>query len=196
MKIKICGIKERQNCEQIASLNIDYMGLIFAKSPRQVSFDLAQELSLIIRNSGKKAVGVFVDESDEFILKHASFLDVLQCYKKVSKDLYTQAKALKLELWQVISVDEKLKYDENINADLVLFDTKGKFKGGNGTSFNWNLLQDYPKDFALAGGIGLDNIEQACKFKPKIIDINSRVENALGLKDKALIMQLLKKVGR
>ena len=196
MKIKICGIKERQNCKQIASLNIDYMGLIFAKSPRQVSLDLVQELSLIIKNSEKKAVGVFVDESDDFILEYASFLNIIQCYKTISKDLYTQIKALGLELWQVISVDEKLEYDENINADLVLFDTKGKLKGGNGTSFNWNLLQNYPKDFALAGGIGLDNIEQACKFKPKIIDINSRVENALGLKDITLIKELLKKVGR
>lgn len=196
MKIKICGIKERQNCEQVASLDIDYMGLIFAKSPRQVSPSLAKELSLIIQKAGKKAVGVFVDEYDEFILENASFLNVIQCYKTISKDLYAKIKALGLELWQVISIDERLEYDENINADLVLFDTKGKFKGGNGISFNWNLLQNYPKDFALAGGIGLENIEQACEFKPKIIDINSRVENTAGLKDIILIKEILKRVGR
>lgn len=198
IKIKICGIKERENAAQVASLNVDFMGLIFAKSPRQVSVNLAQNLSEIIQSKGKKAIGVFVDESDEFILNSAqnANLNGVQIQKNISQNLFERLKKLNLSVWQVISVGEILQMPAEIHADLVLFDTKGALKGGNGVSFNWDLLKNYDKEFALAGGIGVDNVEKALKFKPCILDINSRVENSSGLKDIALIQELLTKIGR
>ena len=198
IKIKICGIKERENAAQVASLNVDFMGLIFAKSPRQVSVNLAQNLSEIIQSKGKKAIGVFVDESDEFILNSAqnANLNGVQIQKNISQNLFERLKKLNLSVWQVISVGEILQMPAEIHADLVLFDTKGALKGGNGVSFNWDLLKNYDKEFALAGGIGVDNVEKALKFKPCILDINSRVENSSGLKDIDLIQELLTKIGR
>lgn len=197
-KIKICGIKERENAAQVANLNVDFMGLIFAKSPRQVSVSVAKNLSELIQKNGKKAIGVFVDESDEFILNSAreAHLNGVQIQKSISKSLFERLKELNLSVWQVVSVGEILQIPAQINADLVLFDTKGALKGGNGVAFEWDLLKNYDKEFALAGGIGVDNVEQALKFKPCILDINSRVENSSGLKDIALIQELLTKVGR
>lgn len=198
IKIKICGIKERENAAQVANLNVDFMGLIFAQSPRQVSVNSAKELSQIIQKNGKKAIGVFVDESDEFILNSAkeANLNGVQIQKSISQSLFERLKALNLSVWRVISVGQNLQIPQEINADLVLFDTKGALSGGNGVSFDWDLLKNYDKDFALAGGLGVDNVAQALKFKPCILDINSRVENSSGLKDIDLIQELLTKVGR
>ena len=193
MKLKICGIKDEENAREIANLNVDYMGLIFAKSPRQVSIKEAKILSDIIHQGGKKAVGVFVDESKDFIKKAAleCELDILQVHRFINESLFKELKALNLELWQVISVGESLKLSGEIYADFVLFDYKGKFKGGNGLSFEWSLLDDLslknaflkPINFGLAGGIGLDNLEFALKTKSFLLDINSKIELRAGLKD-------------
>ncbi len=197
-RIKICGIKELENAAQVAALNIDFMGLIFAKSPRQVSLNLAKNLSELIQKNGKKAIGVFVDESDEFIINSAlkAKLNGVQIQKSIDKSLFKHLKELNLSVWQVISVGENLQIPTEIHADLVLFDTKGALKGGNGVKFNWDLLKNYEGKFALAGGLGMDNALQALEYKPCILDINSKVENASGLKDIALIQELLRKVGR
>lgn len=42
LKLKICGIKDEKNAKDLAFLNIDFFGLIFAKSPRRVSLEQAR----------------------------------------------------------------------------------------------------------------------------------------------------------
>lgn len=204
IRIKICGIKDEQNAAQVARLNVDFMGLIFAPSPRQVSENLAKNLSELIQKNAKKAIGVFVDESDEFIINSAqnANLNGVQIQKSISKSLFERLKELNLSVWQVVSVGEKLQMPAQINADLVLFDTKGALKGGNGVVFKWDLLKDYDKEFALAGGLGADNVAAALNAtnalgqKPSILDLNSRVEKAVGIKDTTLISEILAKLGK
>jgi phosphoribosylanthranilate isomerase len=77
-------------------------------------------------------------------------------------------------------------------CDYYLFDTKGKLPGGNGYTFNWDVLKKYPssKPYFLSGGIGLNEIETLKEFlkMPEsqycyAIDINSQFEVEAGLKD-------------
>lgn len=202
IRIKICGIKDEQNAAQVARLNVDFMGLIFAPSPRQVSENLAKNLSELIQKNAKKAIGVFVDESDEFIINSAqnANLNGVQIQKSISKSLFERLKGLNLSVWQVVSVGENLQMPAQINADLVLFDTKGALKGGNGVAFKWDLLKGYDNEFALAGGLGADNVAAALNAtnalgqKPCVLDLNSRVEKTAGIKDTALISEILAKL--
>ncbi len=69
IKLKVCGIRSIEEIEELKSLDIDYFGCIFAKSPRQVSVELAREITEIAHKAGKKTVGVFVNESVENILE-------------------------------------------------------------------------------------------------------------------------------
>ena len=78
------------------------------------------------------------------------------------------------------------------SCDYFLFDTKGKLPGGNGYTFDWNLLADYTatKPYFLSGGIGLDELESIREFlKSKAaaychaIDVNSRFEFEPGSKN-------------
>ena len=87
-----------------------------------------------------------------------------------------------------------MELDESIYVVLILFDPKGRFHGGNGESFNWDLLKDFKKDFALAGGIGTHNINEALSLKPKIIDLNSKIEKENHLKDVEKIKYILKEM--
>ena len=47
----------------------------------------------------------------------------------------------------------------------------------------------------MAGGIGEHNIKEALKFRPYLVDINSKVEDENGIKDAQKIERILKIIG-
>ncbi|EPU0785150.1 phosphoribosylanthranilate isomerase [Campylobacter jejuni] len=196
LKLKICGIKDEKNAKDLAFLNIDFFGLILAKSPRRVSLEQARNLSAIFHEKDKKVVGVFVDENLEQILRciKEAKLDGIQIYRTITKEEFEILKVQNVFVWQVISVENSLDLKSEIFANLVLFDAKGILKGGNGISFDWTLLGSYTKDFILAGGIGLDNVHKAVQTGAKILDLNSKLEDEKGLKDINKIKQILKEL--
>ena len=80
----------------------------------------------------------------------------------------------------------------NLFVIIFLFDTKGKLPGGNGYTFNWSVLENYPstKPYFLSGGIGLNQVENIKEFKNSnaskfcyAIDVNSSFEIEPGLKN-------------
>ena len=193
MKLKVCGMKYKDNIEAVASLQPDYLGFIcYDKSSRY--FDDA----IPVLPSSIKKVGVFVDEKVEVITnqieKHQ--LDALQLHGHESPEVCKLLKATNKELIKVFSIKNEfdfsvLKQYEDV-VDYFLFDTKGKLPGGNGYTFNWNVLKNYPstKPYFLSGGIGLEEIEKIKEFKKSpaskycyAIDVNSRFEIEPGLKD-------------
>ena len=203
LKIKVCGMKDPENMLALEMLAPDYMGLIFYdKSPRFFDAALQQD------HLKMKKTGVFVDASEEFILKKIEKynLDALQLHGHESSEFCLNLKK-KLseenkqpELIKVFSIKEEFDFDvlqpyENV-VDYFLFDTKGKNKGGNGINFNWEVLKKYPSTtpFFLSGGIGLEEvsaIKELQQFFTKenkeelfyAVDLNSRFETAPGLKD-------------
>ena len=63
MIIKVCGLNNSENINQLMKLDLDFMGIIFyEKSSRFFS-------SAVLPKSEKKYVAVFVDESLEVIKK-------------------------------------------------------------------------------------------------------------------------------
>ncbi|MBM0636793.1 phosphoribosylanthranilate isomerase [Campylobacter sp. VicNov18] len=196
--LKICGIKDEKNAKDLAVLKVDFFGLIFAKSPRQVSLEQAELLSAIFHKEFKQVVGVFVDESLDEILEciQKAKLDGVQIYRRITYEEWVILKAKKVFIWQVVSMANSLKLEGKFYADLLCFDAKGLLKGGNGVSFDWDLLKSYTKDFVLAGGIGLQNIQEALKTKAKILDLNSKLEDEQGLKDIKKVKRILKELKR
>jgi phosphoribosylanthranilate isomerase len=195
IKLKICGMKYSDNIQEIAALQPDYLGFIFwEKSSRK--FDLKELPKL---DSNIKKVGVFVDASLEEIQNKVKLfqLDVIQLHGKESVEFCSDLKNEKIEIIKTFSIDNEfdfsqLKAYENV-VDFFLFDTKGKLPGGNGTTFDWQVLENYnlQKPFFLSGGIGLTEIEKLQEFLDSdlskycyAIDVNSRFETEPGLKNK------------
>ncbi|MDT0541038.1 phosphoribosylanthranilate isomerase [Croceitalea sp. P059] len=209
MKLKVCGMK--YNPETVAKLQPDYLGFIFWESSSRY-FD--KEFPSLA--TGIKKVGVFVDEKIEEVirltLKHK--LDAVQFHGNESIDYlkkFKKAEAFKLneadilvKSWEckntkiikVFSIKNEFDFSvlqpfEEV-CDYFLFDTKGKLPGGNGYTFDWSILENYPstKPYFLSGGIGLNNLRQIEEFlkKPEskychAIDVNSRFEDEPGLKN-------------
>ena len=82
MKIKICGLFRDEDISYVNAAQPDYIGFVFfPKSRRNVSYEQAAHLkSLLDKNI--KAVGVFVDEPMENMIKYMSdnVLDVAQLH--------------------------------------------------------------------------------------------------------------------
>ena len=191
--VKICGIKTPAEAREVASLDVDFLGAIFAKSKRQVSPETAREIADIAHEAGKKCVGVFAGQSDCEIMEICEFipLDVAQIHGEVSSNLYANLKAMGLDVWRVYSVLDALPAVDTALCDMPLFDCKGENAGGNGISFDWEILRAVKFDFGMAGGIGEHNAREAIKFKPRVLDLNSKVEDENGIKDVRKIERIL-----
>lgn len=194
MKIKICGIKSAYEAMEVAKLDVDFLGVIFAPSTRQVTLQTAAIISQIAHQHGKKCVGVFGDLNDQEIAskcKNAN-LDIVQIYGNYSLELKAHLMAKFVEVWKVYRVDKTLPNIEKGLCSMPLFDYKGEKLGGNSKSFDWELLRGLePNSFVLAGGIGKDNAKEAASYRPYAIDINSKVEGSDGLKDTRLIKEII-----
>ena len=190
-KLKVCGIRSMEEILELAELDIDYFGCIFAKSPRQVSADLAKKITETAHQYNKKTVGVFVNSSVDEIreIRNAAKLDIIQLHGDESPNF---CKKLGGTIWKVFRVFDKipdiLPYKEYI--EYPLFDTKGKEHGGNGIVFDWSILENLNYPYILAGGLSEKNIKDALKYNPAVLDVNSRVE-INNRKDKKLILDII-----
>ena len=72
MNIKVCGITQMKQLQQLDGLNIDFAGFIFHKeSPRYVGDKISKD-ELLSADFDVKKVGVFVNETKDTILECAA----------------------------------------------------------------------------------------------------------------------------
>jgi phosphoribosylanthranilate isomerase len=73
------------------------------------------------------------------------------------------------------------------SAAALLLDAPSAVFGGSGKAFDWTLVPRLrTKRVVLAGGIGIDNVQQAVEaVRPDAVDVSSGVEDAPGLKSAA-----------
>lgn len=203
MKLKICGMKYQDNITQVANLQPDYLGFIFYKQSKRYFDGNTPELPKAI-----KKVGVFVDAEIDYILSKVKThkLNAIQLHGNESVDFCNDIKYQfersrepndnPIEIIKVFSIKNEFNFDVLKPYEAVcnyfLFDTKGQLPGGNGYTFNWEVLSNYPsqKPYFLSGGIGLNETEDIKSFlrSPKskycyALDVNSKFEIEAGLKN-------------
>lgn len=178
-KIKICGLYRDEDIDYVNQYEPDYIGFIFwPRSHRYVDMQRAAWLKSNL-SADIKAVGVFVDEDKDLIVKIAKndIIDILQLHgNETNEDIkYLKAQTGKpvIKAVKIVTGDEILKWDES-DADYLLLDSGM----GTGKTFDWSKAERRPsKPFFLAGGIGAHNIKEAANiFKPYAIDLSSSVE--------------------
>jgi phosphoribosylanthranilate isomerase len=193
--IKICGLRNKTNVEEILSLKPAFIGFIFhPNSPRYVNKEAKKVLPQYFPVNTKK-VGVFVNAPVFELLKVARDfgLDYIQLHGDESPAYANHLHKKGFRLIKAFPVGHE-KFDFQQLApytelvDYFLFDTKGKAPGGNGQTFNWSVLNEYPFDtpFFLSGGIGPEHTKtlQKLSFSPlHALDLNSKFETQAGIKD-------------
>jgi phosphoribosylanthranilate isomerase len=185
------------------------IGFIFyEKSPRFVSSnDFLDLKNLEEQNSNLQKIGVFVNsKTSEVLDKVGEYeLDYVQLHGDESSDYCENLKNVwpNIKIIKAFSVNEDFDFEKTKvfegTCDLFLFDTKGKNRGGNGETFDWELLEKYKGDtpFLLSGGISPENAERITKvYFPKLIgiDLNSRFEIEPGIKNINKLKNFISKI--
>jgi phosphoribosylanthranilate isomerase len=203
MNIKVCGITDMKQLQQLDGLDIEFAGLIFyPESPRYVGDKLSGK-DVKKADFDLRKVGVFVnpelidvlDAIDEY------GLDVVQLHgdesPEMCDDLSTEVEVIKaFRITGNEDIDELVAPYDAV-CDYYLFDTGGLKEsfGGTGQQFDWNILSKakIEKPFFLSGGIGVEDLARVKTFKhPDLfgVDVNSRFESAPGIKDMSKILHL------
>jgi len=207
-KIKICGIKDPKDISVCNELGIDFIGFNFADvSPRKIIPSYAKRNNLSSYCGEVERVAVFVDPSDSYIDESIKSINAtyIQLHGKEStKRCYDIKNLFNLPIIKAFGINDTKDLDNAILyediVDYYLFDTKptdkdNGQKGGLNKVFNWEILNSWKgKNFFLAGGININNIQTAISdTNASCIDISSGVERVLGVKDSNMIKELYKK---
>ena len=189
-KIKICGLKLKNDFEFVASLNVDYAGIIFVENvKRQISTTEAEKISDVINkiNNPPKLVGLFADQKLEYIKKiyHRYGLDYVQLCGSENEEFLNE---LDIPFIKQIKLKNDINFKQIFNqiefvksiGGLVSIDTyKEGHYGGSGELINLSdakkIINKY-KVF-LSGGLNSDNITNIIEtIKPWAVDVSSGVE--------------------
>lgn len=200
-KVKICGLMREADIN--AASGADYLGFIVDSASRHaLSLMTAKDLMSI--TSGKKVM-VTTEVEPNKVLQMARYLepDVIQMHSIRSfNDLSIISRNFPGEVWSLVLVGlgNELWHLRNIIhcSDAVVLDTYGPLPGGNGRTHNWAVsrhLRDvvFPFPIILAGGLNINNVEDALKLvRPYCVDTSSGVERN-GQKDPDLVKKFIEK---
>ena len=192
-KNKICGLTKPEHAQSAYDNGAVYGGLIFAeKSKRFISIDTAKSIT---QSAALNYIGVFVNEDNDTIINTIKTLNLhgIQLHgNETDADIQKIKSACpNVLVIKAIGVDvNATSFDITVHdADLYVIDTSidGQF-GGTGLTFNWDIIPDSIRNKCLlSGGIGIDEIPQAILQKCLGLDMNSKLENPVPVKDSNLI---------
>jgi phosphoribosylanthranilate isomerase len=197
-RIKICGLFREQDIDFVNQAGPDYIGFVFAPSPRQVSAARAKALRAGLAE-GIVPVGVFVNAEigDIVSLWGAGVIQAVQLHGGENQ-AYIKALKQRCALPVIKAVRgggpaPRLEAgDVEAGADYLLFDSG---KGGSGAAFDWSALAalkaEIKAPWFLAGGITADNIAEALSLGPYCVDVSSGAETG-GVKDRNKIRRLVR----
>ena len=205
VKIKICGMRRSEDIEMANRYKPDYIGFVFADSPRKVSYDQAKELSSLLSDD-IVPVGVFVNEHMKLIvdLFKDGIIEMAQLhgdedekYIRNLKDKSIEETGKQIPVINAIEIKEGADYDDELlkwrdsASDYFILDS-GK---GSGKTFDWSLIDKESEFFKnsifLAGGLNSENLALAIEeFNPFAVDLSSSVETD-GFKDEKKIKKII-----
>ena len=182
-KIKICGLFREEDIDAANEAMPDYIGFVFAESKRRVTPDQAEILRARL-NPGIIPVGVFVNApiEDILVLYHAGVIEIAQLHGGENEAYIAR---LPMPVIQAIQPHE----NRETRAAYLMLDSGA----GSGKAFDWRSIGHIDRRWFLAGGISLQNIEEALNHRPYAIDVSSGAETG-GLKNRAKMIALTEKV--
>lgn len=199
--VKICGVTTAAAVESAVAAGARYLGFnFFPPSPRYLLPDAARPLMLAVPE-GVAKVALVVDAEDAALdaLLGTVPVDFLQLHGHESPARVAEVRArfgLPVIKAVGIAVAEDLAVLNSYLpvCDQILVDAKppkdAALPGGNGLSFDWQLLdgRHWPCPWLLAGGLAPGTVAEAVRRTgARQVDVSSGVESSPGQKDPALM---------
>jgi phosphoribosylanthranilate isomerase len=200
-EIKICGLSTPDTLDAALEAGAEWVGFVrFPKSPRHVELDAARLLSRQARGRSGRVV-LLVDPDDDALAAAVEAVepDLIQLHGRESPERVAAIRATTgRPVMKALGIagpgDLAAVATYAPHADRLLLDAKAPpgaaLPGGNGLSFDWDLLADadLPAGTMLSGGLSPENVAAAlARTGLRAVDVSSGVESAPGVKDPARI---------
>jgi phosphoribosylanthranilate isomerase len=193
-RVKICGLCRGADAAAATAAGADFLGFVFAPSPRRAPPELAAELRAALPRAGPPRVGVFADSApaDVAATARAFALDYVQLHGCIAPALVSAIRAATgLPLILALGAGE----DDPAAARLsepyaLLFDTPRTGGGERRQPFDWRLAVPAARAgrLFLAGGLRPENVGEAIHLvEPFAVDVASGVELSPGVKSEPLL---------
>lgn len=186
IEIKICGITDLDTALFTEKIGVDYIGLVFAESKRQITKELGKLISSKLNKVS--SVGVFLNHSTDDINDIYQYckLDYVQIHGAIELDKLSVPK-------DKIILANTYNNITDSNYPLLLIDGKNP---GSGESYSYNgFIKPPDTKLFLAGGLNIDNVRERIQtFNPDVVDISSHVETN-NKKDHKKIKEFIELVG-
>ncbi len=200
MNIKVCGITQLQQLQELDEMGIEFVGLNFYKDSSRYAAGKISGEDVRDGDFDIRKVGVFVNENLNKVMKTVKEygLDIVQLHGDEAPE-YCKRLSGEVEVIKTFRIGDDMNIEKLIEkfddaCDYYLFDTGGQKEnlGGTGKQFDWSILSKtkIEKPFFLAGGIGMADLLRVKTFDhPDLfaVDINSKFEIEPGVKDLDLV---------
>ena len=197
MKIKICGLNIDRDVQLCIDLKVNFLGFVFyEKSPRNINLRNIKNLYKF-KKKNSSFVAVTINPTDDFIIENLlGNFEYIQLHGSETSKRVSEIKNMGFKIIKAIKIKERKdidKYKEFTNADIILFDTPGMEKS---IEFPKNLITQLPQgeNYALAGSVSEDNLENIKKLGVNFFDLSSSLESQLGYKDHLKIKSFMNKI--
>ena len=202
MRVKYCGITNKDDALNAVSLGVDAIGFIFYEESRRcITIEKAQEIIYFLPPF-VTTVGIFVNADYKVVNTVASrcHLDMVQLHGDESPDYCMKLNSRLLKAFRVnlMSDIEQISQYQGLVSGILLDSKIESAYGGTGKVFDWGIAlaaKNYDIPLILSGGLCLDNIEKAIEIvNPDGVDISSGIEVSPGVKDYNKMKQLISKI--
>jgi phosphoribosylanthranilate isomerase len=206
--VKICGVSDPRHARLAAAYGADFVGLVFAPSPRQVTIGQARRIAEGLGKTGEQSrsigmdgidaalrerrpllVGVFADQDPDTVngIAEECHLDVVQLSGSEPWEFNSH---LTRPILKCMKVREDETADELMShfhggAILLLDPHVPGVYGGTGRTIDWEVAAEVARRTrtVLAGGLAPANVADAVRtVRPWAVDVSSGVETD-GVKD-------------
>jgi phosphoribosylanthranilate isomerase len=205
IRCKLCGLTTLDDISAAVRADASYVGFVFfLGSPRNLEIQAANLLVAATPDHVTK-VGLVVDADNNFLdgLTSSVGLDMLQLHGNETYERVAEVKArYGLSVMKAVGISNlkdvrDAQYYGEV-ADQLLLDAKpnsvSDLPGGNGISFDWNLLagSSWKVPWMLAGGLNPNNVASAVKLSgAQQVDVSSGIETKPGKNNAELMLEFV-----
>ena len=183
--VKICGCTSPEDVALAADAGADAFGMIFAPSPRQITWEAAAAIAHALPSLPIEPVAVFVDPT----MAQIAAVEMIFPHIRVQFSGMESAELVHAYGDRAIKAIHVGTHDDPDDIELacklfplasILFDTKVEGAGGGtGRTFPWSSIggRIAGRDVIVAGGLSADNVASCVStLHPGGVDVRSGVE--------------------